>query len=262
MDDSILEKKIRNALEKKAKEAHVDSLTSQRIQANVYGAIEEERNMKRKNWKKTAIAAAAICILGSITAMAVGRPAYISSHSSHDEEIRSYGEAIEKQKSFDAQAKSVESFSNGYTFKMAIPKHEEIHDEDHNTMESSVSMAYTYGKEGMNDVVLSASRIAGSMSRTDSQASDRVLKLGNGVELVFSTLVNKFVPPDYEITEEEKKLQEEGKLNVGYGSDQVEIRNSESVIWVQDGISYCLFMFGDDLSAEEMLRMAKEIAES
>ncbi len=45
MDDSILEKKIRAALEKKSEEARVDALTSRRIRANVYERIEEERNM-------------------------------------------------------------------------------------------------------------------------------------------------------------------------------------------------------------------------
>ena len=85
--------------------------------------------------------------------------------------------------------------------------------------------------------------------------------LEDGTVLSYSSTVNKFVPPDYEITEEEKKLQEEGKLNVAYGSDEVEVMTSASVTWEQEDISYCLFTFEESMSAEELLSMAKEVAE-
>ena len=75
MDDSILEKKIRAALEKKSEEARVDALTSRRIRANVYERIEEERNMKHRNWKKTVVAAAEICVFGNISAGEFKKPA-------------------------------------------------------------------------------------------------------------------------------------------------------------------------------------------
>ena len=119
-------------------------------------------------------------------------------------------------------------------------------------------MAFWYEKEGEEDILVSGSRI----SLGETGTPDAVLALEDGTELYYSKLVNKFVPPDYEITEEEKKLQEEGKLNVAYGSQEVEIKNSESVFWRQNGVSYCLFRFGDELNAEEMLAMAREIAES
>ena len=44
--------------------------------------------MKHRNWKKTVVAAAAICILGTMTAVAVGRPAFILSGSSRNEIVR------------------------------------------------------------------------------------------------------------------------------------------------------------------------------
>jgi len=88
------------------------------------------------------------------------------------------------------------------------------------------------------------------------------MTLDNGVELRYRKLANKFVPSDYQITEAEEKLIEEGKLNVGYRSDKVELNNSLHVSWVQDGVLYSLYTFEDSLSAEEMLGMAKEVAES
>ena len=124
MDDSILEKKIRAALEKKSEEARVDALTSRRIRANVYERIEEERNMKHRNWKKTVVAAAAICVFGTITAVAIKKPAYTSSHSSLNEVVRDYEAAENMMHGFDASVKVVEEFSNGSKFKEAVPKYE------------------------------------------------------------------------------------------------------------------------------------------
>lgn len=257
MDDSILEKKIRETLEKKSKEARVDTLTSQRIQAKVYEAIEEERNMKHKNWKKAVIAAAAICIMGSITAVALTKPKYVSSHSYTNEEVKSYEEAKNMQAGYDAAVKSVEKFSNGYEFEWAVPKYEASHDEDHNELETWTSMSFTYGRGDDPKVSLSADRMT-----WPAENADKIMTLEDGTELKFHRLNHKFVPPDYEPTEEEIKLQDEGKLNIGYGSSEVEVKVSVSVSWKQNDICYCLFSFNENMSADEMLQMAKEIAES
>ena len=210
--------------------------------------------MKHRNWKKTAVAAAAICILGTMTAVAVGRPAFILSGSSRNEIVRDYGQAVQMQEGYDGRVKSVEGFSNGYTFKEAVPKHEETQDEGKNRLDQGVSMAFTYEKEGMEDVELSGSRLFVGMQ--DKSSADQVMTLEDGTVLSYSSTVNKFVPP-----EEEKKLQEEGKLNVAYGSDEVEVMTSASVTWEQEDISYCLFTFEESMSAEELLSMAKEVAE-
>ena len=60
MDDLILEKNLKETLNKKSEEIG-GSLADQRIRTRVFEAIEEEKNMKHRNWKKTVVAAAAIC---------------------------------------------------------------------------------------------------------------------------------------------------------------------------------------------------------
>ena len=218
MDDLILEKNLKETLNKKSEEIG-GSLADQRIRTRVFEAIEEEKNMKHRNWKKTAVAAAAICILGTMTAVAVGRPAFILSGSSRNEIVRDYGQAVQMQEGYDGRVKSVEGFSNGYTFKEAVPKHEETQDEGKNRLDQGVSMAFTYEKEGMEDVELSGSRLFVGMQ--DKSSADQVMTLEDGTVLSYSSTVNKFVPPDYEITEEEKKLQEEPvdlSLPVSFGN--------------------------------------------
>lgn len=51
MDDLILEKNLKETLNKKSEEIG-GSLADQRIRTRVFEAIEEEKNMKHRNWKK------------------------------------------------------------------------------------------------------------------------------------------------------------------------------------------------------------------
>lgn len=258
MDNLVLEKKIREVLEKKAEEIRADAFAGQRIQANVYCILEEADHMKKRNWKKTVLAVTAICVLGTITALGVGRTKSISSSSSVTDEITSYTAAKAEQENLDANVKMVEKFSNGYTFKNAVPSNDVGRDEKGNVTGKETTLYVRYEKAGAEDVSVSSGRLSlGSEKRADAS-----MTLEDGTELNYSTMMNKFVPPDYKITEEEKKLQEEGKLNIGFGSDEIQIMPSSSVVWTQDEITYCLFTFSQDMSAEEMLGMAREIAES
>ena len=53
MDDLILEKNLKETLNKKSEEIG-GSLADQRIRTRVFEAIEEEKNMKHRNWKKNS----------------------------------------------------------------------------------------------------------------------------------------------------------------------------------------------------------------
>lgn len=256
MDDLILKKTIREALKKQSGAVRADGLCGQRIRTAVSQKIEEESTMKRINWKKTALVAAAICVLGSITAVAVGRPAYTSSHSSHDEEIGDYAAAAAEEKKLDAAAKSVEKFENGYQFLYAVPQYDATHDEEHNVLETETAMSYTYAKDGFDTVSLYKHRIG----IVEELSGDTALALEDGTVLYYTKTVNKFVPPDYEKTEEDERMIAEG-MNLAYGSSEVEVKIGQNVTWDQDGIRYSLFTFEEDLSADDLFTMAKEIAE-
>ena len=63
----------------------------------------------------------------------------------------------------------------------------------------------------------------------------------------------------YELTEEDKINQQKENYNISVGTDQVEIQRVTHVMWKKNGISYDLFGYDLDLSAEEMLDMAEEV---
>ena len=99
MDDPILEEKLKNMFENRADELPEDPGREARIRRNVYGQIEREGNFMRKGiMRKTVVALAAICVLGSMTAFAVGQITGITSHSSRYDEVHTYEQALELQK--------------------------------------------------------------------------------------------------------------------------------------------------------------------
>lgn len=261
MGDFILEQKIKETLAKKAEYARADIYTEQRIRANVYSKIKEAERMKNKNWKKTVVVTAAICILGSMTVLGLGKTVSIEGGSSHAEMINSYVAAEAKQESLDEQVKIIEKFSNGYVFKGAVPFYETARDKDGNVTGEETTLQVIYAKNGAKDIYASSGRLSTGLPENP----DTVRVLEDGTELLFTSLVNKIVADDYVITDEEKVLQEAGKLNIAYDGrkgTEVDVMVSSHVIWKQNEITYSLMLMDDEMTAEEMLDMAQEIAES
>ena len=58
----------------------------------------------------------------------------------------------------------------------------------------------------------------------------------DGVDVYYHSYTNKLVPPDYKMTDEDKKAEENGELVFSYGSSEVEIKEVQSVSWKKDGM--------------------------
>ena len=79
-----------------------------------------------------------------------------------------------------------------------------------------------------------------------------------GVQVVYSRQLYRFVPPDYELTEEDREQLESGLIEMSYGSSQVEEMMLNSVQWVQDGVHYNIFGWDLELEQEDMLSIAAD----
>lgn len=67
-----------------------------------------------------------------------------------------------------------------------------------------------------------------------------------------------FLPPSQEPSEEDRKLEEEGRLMISYGSETEQRKAFKSIAWNEDGLHYLLFSF-DEIGLEELTGYAKEI---
>ena len=83
----------------------------------------------------------------------------------------------------------------------------------------------------------------------------------NGTKIYYTHYINKTVPADYELTEEDKAAEASGKLVFSCGSSKVEVLKVQSVTWKKDGIQYQLLQLDGKLSADELVDMAGEVIE-
>lgn len=252
------DERIRQALVRQADAVGGSPQDSRRMIQSVHRKIEEERKMKKWSAKKIAVVAAAVCVFGTITAVAAGKIVGISSYSSWNDAVYQYGQIGDLEKTAGFEAKTVENFTNGYTFTAALPSSTESKDGDGNVVESGTDLMLHYEKDGMSEVFISASALGVS---GDSLKGTQSLE-HNGVTLYYSCDHYRFVPPSYEASDEEKALVEAGELFIGYGSDKVEDKENKSVLWKDGGVTYTLSSFDNTMTADEFLQMAAEIVDA
>ena len=250
MDDPILEKKLKKMFECRADKFPNECVSEARVHKNVYEQIERKGHyMKNIFIKKMIVTAAALCVLGSMTAFAIGKITGVRAGSSLLDEVHTYEQAKELQKEYGPKINFPEKFSNGYEFKSAVPVHFETQDKDGNTIGSGTHLSVTYEKSGMEDIAFSED------VDMDNESSPTEIKVcEDSSELRFYKTINKFVPENYELTDEDKKAQKEGHFNLAYGNDEIEVMLSYI-----DGQKYSLFKFGDELCIDELFEMAEEM---
>ena len=211
--------------------------------------------MKKSTVIKAAAAALALIVTSGSIGFAAGRasqfyswgtPVLNGNFSDYEETVSSF-----------SQDEMVEAFSNGYKFTGFSSGGSAVKDDDGNTMGKGDRLDATYEKDG-NTIMLSVEK--GSSTMYDDISTSAAAEFNEGdITYYFHELKNKFVPTDYEPTEEEQSLVDSGELNIGYGSDKVEENISQSLYWQKDGKTYSLFGFDTGLSAEDLLQMALEI---
>ena len=83
-EDEKMDSFLRNALKEQAETLAIGPEQTERMCRGVYQRIEEEGSM-RKTWniRKTVVVAAAVCLVGAMTAVAAGQVKTAISSSSH-----------------------------------------------------------------------------------------------------------------------------------------------------------------------------------
>ncbi len=205
---------------------------------------------------KTKIALVAICatlILG-ITAFAASSIAttWYSSTSLTDE----FYELPEGEKLYDEigyEVVLIDTFENGYAFNRGHVVNNRLADDTNNTVEKFKSTSFYYEKDG-DRVIYSQDKFEADMPFDGDMVYSE-----NGVDIYYNAFVNKFVPGDYELTEEDKRAEENGELVFSYGASEVEIITVQSANFEKDGVRHSLMQMDGKLSSEELVAMAKEI---
>lgn len=258
MDD-----RIRNALQNTGTRIEASESLKQRIDFQIAdGSVKEEHKMKRMNMKKVVLGVAAACLMvGTIAIAGSGIVSYVA-HSSSIPDYTKFEDMEKAEAEIGYSVDGVESFDNGFRLD-GIHIHEAmLQDENGNALGEKKGLYMTYSKGGEELGIICEKLLPVENGDILKEGGyDRTSEAGD-IVMGYRSYTYKAVPPDYEPSEEEKMAVESGRLQIGYGTDKVEINEFSSVVWVKDGVRYDLSGFDVSLSAEEMFGMAQEIMES
>lgn len=247
-----IDNEIKKALDIKVQDikASDDLLTSIKHQ------LQEERkieNMKKLKFTPKTILVSALLTVALATGVIAssGLGGVIISHSDLREAINHYPTSSEVEKLVNYSPKFVENLQ-GYKFESAQPSESSDLDEAGNKMNSQKEISFSYE----TDKGLLSLNTSPVIRENDSNGEPISYK---DITLYYSSYTYKAVPPDYVVTEEEKKLEESGKLMIGYGSDKVSEEQTQNIIWVDGGITYDLLDMGAEIDKNDLIKMAKQV---
>ncbi len=205
---------------------------------------------------KTKIALVAICatlILG-ITAFAASSiiTTWYSSSSPADEfyELPA-GEKLADEIGYDVVL--IDTFENGYEFNRGHVVNNRLADDGNNTVEKFKSTSFDYEKDS-DRVIYSQDKF-----ESDMPLAGEVICTENGINIHYTTFVNKFVPANYKLTEEDKRAEANGELVFSYGTAEVEIITVQDISFEKDGVRHSLMQMNGELTKDQLVDMAKEI---
>lgn len=252
-----LEERISRTLTQQAESLQVTSADEERMRCSVHRRIEEESGMRKWSARKIVIMAAAVCVLGTITAVAAGKVANTSSHGYLTDQF-TYDKLGEMEAKVGFTTRMPEEFDNGYRFDTGLPIERTSTDDSDQVVQQATDLSFTYKKSGMPDVsvYVESTTLYGAPENPD-QTFDH-----NGITVSYQADQYRFVPPDYQVSEEEQAKMDAGELAISYGSDQVEDQVIKNLSWQDGDLHYEIITSDSSLTAEEMAQMAGEIIDN
>ena len=250
-----LEKKLKEALTRECADMTASRDLKERIDTEILER-QKEADMKHFSVKKLVIGVVAGCLLVSGGVFATGHAVSLSSHSYLGDGYKSFSDLDKAEAELGYQVDAVETFENGYRFEEMVVTDVQGVDESGNPVYTFKGMDIRYDRGGAPSVVVSIEKPVETQTRTKEPQAVR--QVGE-ITVYYDTQIYKFVPPSYELTEEDKAKQESGELLISYGNNKLEVLTSHDVTWEKGGIHYHILGFDVNLSAEEMLDMAEEI---
>lgn len=214
----------------------------------------KENKIVKFSKKKIAVVAAVACMAVGTTAFAAGHIVTYMMEGSLDTvstDYNSVGDFVENEK---MDMTIPEKLSNGYEFSTSNVDSMKGLDEAGNTMGEGDVLQVTYKKADSSNLDLYVNPVLEADDHSNATESREI----NGVTVYFNKDAYKFVPTDYEKTDEDKQNEAAGHFYISYGSEKVENQVLESIVFEADGKSYNLISFDNNMSVDEWFAMAED----
>lgn len=252
---SNLDNEIKKALTLKAENIELPQnlLNSIRIE------LEEKENDSMKRFKftpKVLIASLALTVILASGVIAGGKIAFTTTSSSHFDDINHFPTLEEVENIVDYSPKFVEKLGT-HKFKLTSPGESKDIDENGNILNKYKDISFWYKTDNDGATLTLHTKPSSEVSNADKENSEIINY--DGITLYYSSFTYKAVPPDYIETDEDKKLEDKGELMIGYGSDKIEEKKTQSIVWNEEGITYDLLDMNEEIDKSEFIEMAKQV---
>lgn len=227
-----------------------------RMLEEIHMEIQERsrKNMRRLSGKKIGMAVALIAVLAATTAIGAGKIANLQSGHNPDEIDYASAQAVMESTVLHGNVKAVEAFQDGARFESGYSMEVEGLDENGNKVGSYPEIMVMY-EGGLTLGILNPPTDMAEENTYPVVCSETYTE----VPVQVTKMEYLFLPPDAQPSEEDVKRNEEGKLEISYGTDKEERKVFLGAQWQEDGLRYLLFTMEDGADAEALLGKAKEI---
>ena len=230
-----------------------------RLEQELLHGKENEQTMNTRKTLRVALIAAVISVLLITSAYAISGTVhgtvthFMKDTGSYD----SLAELPRAEKTAGYPITAPERFSNGYAFETLSVGGEEAYGENNETLKEYYTVYIEYERDGKSDLTLNLSPVLDLPTEREAPEPTETREI-EGVTVRFSRDHFKFVPPDYEKTEEDLAAEKTGHYYVSFGADEIMEAEYTFAGFVLEGVEYTLFdQSGRD--ADFLYEMAGEI---
>lgn len=254
-DLTPFESKIKESFHHAADELTASAALENRIKYSITRESRKETSiMTHKFFKKVAVTAVVFC-MATVSVLGAGKVKSIVGFSKSTPTYTSIPSDKELEKTLGVVPNIPEKFSDSYLFQSATIIENEDHDDADNVLKKYKSLSINYTKASA-DAYLSL-YISDSKNSHNDDTKPEDEKSYHNTTMAYSTSAIKFVPVDYQLTDQDKADQESGKYEISYGTDEVTTSNYQTVSWTIDSITYNLTACNLDLTKENMFEMVE-----
>ena len=217
------------------------------------------KKMRRVRMSRAAVIAAAVIMLFGITVYAAS--VIYGGISGHSSNIPTYYSVPTREalgRDIGIELNVVDVFSSGYSFKSGHIVYNEEHGDDGSVISRFRALSCKYI---LNDDTLSFSAEATAAAVREEETEITETYRGSGLH--YDKYLNKIVPGNYELTEQDKEDEANGKYVFSFGSSGgIELKEVQIVTFEYGEISYSLCAINSVITEDGLLQMAKEIIDN
>lgn len=265
--DQRLEENIKYLYQQEAEKMETpDGMWEEICRRTSSGKTGEKGQVRLHRRRLALLVAAMVLLLESVTCIALVRRAQIRGYVNVAPDSTDFGDfhRIAKDAGYP-DVKAVETFSNGFSYQGIQVGYEQDYDTEEQKVGEAyktLNLAYRLGQKRVD--------IAICPEREITIDPDRITAIHewDGVTVYQTIYVHFEMPLDWEdkITEEQRRLLEEGIAGAGVDSYRQEIVRYDltGFQWQQDGCNYYVskWLYSSDMDVSELETIAREMVEA